>query len=288
MTQRSATWIGFSAILMWSFLALLSKMAGPVPPLQLAAMTFAIGGLIGVLRVMQTPAGFSVMRQPVGAWIVGAGGLSIYHAAYFYAIQTAPAAEVSLIAYLWPLLIVVFAAFLPNERLLPRHIIGVVLGMFGAVVIITKGFTVGIGSSLLTGHIVAFACAFIWSGYSVLSRKYAAVPTEVVAGYCLLTALVCFGLHLAFEETVWPTGATAWSAVILLGLLPVGLAFYTWDMGCKRGDIMLLGTLSYAAPLFSVIVLIAAGYADFHWSVLAACGLIIGGALIASGRIEKS
>jgi drug/metabolite transporter (DMT)-like permease len=84
------------------------------------------------------------------------------------------------------------------------------------------------------------------------------------------------------EQTVWPAQATQWLAVIGLGLFPLGLAFYTWDFGLKRGDVMVLGALSYAAPLLSTLVLIAFGFADYHWSILAACLLITGGALIAA------
>ena len=43
------TLIGFTAILMWSLLALLTAASGKVPPFQLAAMTFAIGGLMGAV-----------------------------------------------------------------------------------------------------------------------------------------------------------------------------------------------------------------------------------------------
>ena len=45
MSSFHATLIGFSAILMWSLLALLTVAAGTVPAFQLAAMTFAIGGV---------------------------------------------------------------------------------------------------------------------------------------------------------------------------------------------------------------------------------------------------
>ena len=45
---------------------------------------------------------------------------------------------------------------------------------------------------------------------------------------------------------------------------------------------MVLGALSYAAPLFSTIVLLAAGFAAFHWSVALACILITAGAVIAA------
>jgi drug/metabolite transporter (DMT)-like permease len=67
-----------------------------------------------------------------------------------------------------------------------------------------------------------------------------------------------------------------------LGLLPVGAAFYTWDYGVKHGDIMVLGAASYASPLLSTIVLVAAGFAPFTWPVIVACLLITVGAVIAA------
>src|SRR5690606_36995446 len=111
---------------------------------------------------------------------------------------------------------------------------------------------------------------------------FGAVPTDVVAGYCLVTAAVAFVLHLGLETTVMPHTTTQWVAIFVLGAIPLGAGFYAWDWGCKHGDIMVLGALSYAAPLFSTVVLLAAGYGTYHWSVAAACVLITAGALIAA------
>lgn len=281
-SKTQATMIGFSAVLMWAFLALLSSAAGPVPPFQLSAMTFTIGSLVGLSRIVVDPRRLVTFKQPLKVWLVGTIGLCLYHCAYFFAIQSAPPVEASLIAYLWPLLIVVFAAFLPGERLRAHHLAGVLLGLAGAALIITKGGTIGASSGIKTGHLVALACAFIWSGYSVLSRRLGQVPTDIVSGYCLITALVSYGFHVLLETTVWPQNFTQWSAIALLGLFPVGAAFYTWDLGVKRGDIMVLGASSYASPLLSTLVLLATGYAAFHWSIIAACLLITFGALIAA------
>jgi len=282
VTRTGATLIGFSAILTWSFLALLSTAAGPIPPFQLAAMTFLLGGLVGASSWIVRPAAVKSLRQPWRVWALGAAGLCVYHCAYFFAIQSAPPVEASLIAYLWPLLIVVFAAFLPGEKLKLHHLAGVVLGLAGAVVVITKGGSVGLADGIRPGHVTALFCAFVWSGYSVLSRRFGQVPTDVVAGYCLITAAVAFALHLALEQTVWPQGAMQWTAVIVLGTIPLGIGFYAWDHGVKHGDIMILGALSYAAPLFSTLVLLIAGFSAFHWSVALACILITGGAVIAA------
>ncbi len=282
MTRNFSTLIGFVAILTWALLALLSTAAGPIPPFQLAAMTFFLGGMVGVASWPFRPEAIKALRQPLHVWALGAGGLCIYHCAYFFAIQAAPPIEVSLIAYLWPLLIVVFASFLPGESLCRHHVVGVVLGLLGAAAIITKGFSIGLADGIKTGHIIALFCAFIWSAYSVLSRRNANVPVDVVAGYCLITAIVSGALHLGLEQTVWPANTSQWSAIIALGLVPLGLGFYAWDYGCKHGDIMVLGALSYAAPLLSVLALLVFGFGEYHWSVALACVLIIAGALIAS------
>jgi drug/metabolite transporter (DMT)-like permease len=282
MTKTFSTLVGFAAILTWSFLALLSTAAGPIPPFQLAAMTFFLGGLVGASSWLFRPGAIRSLRQPWQVWALGVAGLCIYHCAYFFAIQSAPPVEASLIAYLWPLLIVVFAAFLPGERLRGHHLVGVLLGLAGAVIVITKGGSVGLADGIRPGHIIALFCAFVWSGYSVLSRRFGAVPTDVVAGYCLITAAVAAGLHFALETTVLPQTATQWTAIVVLGTIPLGAGFYAWDWGCKRGDIMVLGALSYAAPLFSTVVLLAAGYGAYHWSVALACALIVAGALIAA------
>ena len=124
----------------------------------------------------------------------------------------------------------------------------------------------------LPGYLAAAACALIWSGYSLLSRRLGAAPTETVAVFCLATAALSLVAHLALETTAWPAGALGWLAMLALGLGPVGLAFYLWDIGCKRGDIQLLGTASYAAPLVSTLILIAAGFAEPTPTLLARRG----------------
>ncbi len=282
MHRSTATLIGFTAVLMWALLALMSAASGAVPPFQLAAMTFLIGGLMGAVTWLFRKGAITSLRQGWQVWLLGVGGLFGYHFVYFSAIRAAPAVEVSLIAYLWPLFLVVFSAFLPGERLRLHHVIGVVLGLAGAVVIITRGKGLSLSNGLETGHVLAFACSLIWSGYSVMSRRFGKVSTDVVAGFCLITALLSAICHVAFETTVWPADAVQWAAVLGLGLLPVGAAFYSWDYGVKRGDIMVLGAASYASPLLSTLVLVAAGFAPFTWPVLAACLLITAGAVIAA------
>jgi drug/metabolite transporter (DMT)-like permease len=282
MTPRTATLIGLTAILMWSWLAALTVATGKIPAFQLAAMTFAIGGLVGFLTWIGRPDAVRALRQRPAAWIVGVGGLFGYHALYFLALRFAPPAEAGLLNYLWPLLIVLFSSLLPGERLAPHHIIGALFGLAGTVLLLAGNGSSGFAPGQWPGLLAAFVAAFVWATYSVMSRRLKSVPTDAVAGFCLATALLAALIHGLVEVTVWPETPAQWLAIAALGVGPVGAAFYAWDVGMKRGDIRVLGAASYATPLLSTAFLILAGFAKPSANIAISALLIAGGGLIAA------
>jgi drug/metabolite transporter (DMT)-like permease len=281
MTSRTATAIGLTAILMWSLLAVLTVASGTMPAFQLAAITFAIGGLVGLSTFIGRPSALSALRQPPLVWAVGVGGLFGYHALYFLALRFAPPAEAGLLNYLWPLLIVLFSSLLPGEHLAAHHVVGALAGLAGTVLLLAGNLS-GFAPGQLPGLVAAFVAAFVWATYSVMSRRLKAVPTDAVAGFCLATALLAALMHALMEDTVWPETTAQWLAIIALGIGPVGAAFYTWDIGMKRGDIRVLGAASYATPLLSTAFLILAGFAKASANIAIAAVLIAGGGLIAA------
>lgn len=282
--QIKATLIGGTAVLMWGFLALFTTLTGNVPPFLLAALSFGIATTLILIKwLVRREKIILHLKQPIGAWLIGVCGLFGYHFFYFMALRNAPPVEAGLIAYMWPLLIVLFSALLPGEKLRWWHVLGAIIGFLGAALLVTGG--TGLSSfktEYALGYTMAVICALTWSCYSVLNRRFAHVPTDTVGGFCFATALLATLCHLMFETTVFPQSTLQWFAVFGLGLLPVGAAFFVWDYGTKHGNIQVLGAFAYAAPLISTLVLIIAGKGDPSWNVAAACLMIVGGAVIAS------
>jgi drug/metabolite transporter (DMT)-like permease len=275
-----ATLAGCGALILWAFLALLSRLAAGIPPLQLTAMGFSIGGGVGLAVVLARGKAVALRQGPL-AWAHGVGGLFGYHALYFLAFALAPALEVNLINYLWPLLIVLLAAPIRGLPLGPVRVAGVALGFAGCALLVGPGASFPPGA--LPGFIAAAGCALVWAVYSVTAgtARLARVPTEAVAGFCLATAALAAVLHLGLETTVAPD-ARQWLTVLLLGLGPVGAAFFLWDVGMKRGDPRLLGTLAYAVPVASTLLLIAAGEGELSWRAALATLMVAGGGFIAA------
>ena len=276
------------AIVMWSSMALLSAATQSLPPLELMSLTFCVAPLLLLVRAAGGKVNLSdLLRQPRGAWIAGVGTFFAYHFCYFLAVRKAPVVEASLINYLWPLCIVLFASFVPGARPRWRPIMGGLLGLLGTYVLLMGGVFLAFGAHLW-GDLAAAAAALIWATYSVFNRRYHTVPTDAVALYCGSTAILAWIVHALVEPTIMPQGAQ-WLTILALGLGPVGAAFYAWDYGIKRGNLRVLGTLSYATPLLSTILLVLSGRTSLTPSVFWSCLLVVaGGVLAASGDADKT
>lgn len=277
--QRKGNIAGILAIILWSTLALFTVSTGKIPPFQLTFMAFSIAFFIGVVGWLKQGGNvLHYLRLPLRVWALGIYGLFGYHFFYFLALKTAPSLEANLINYLWPLLIVLLSAFLRNETLRWFHIVGALLGFLGAFLLIgSEG--IAFSSEYAQGYMYALICAFVWSSYSVLSPYFGEVPTLAVGGFCGVSALLSLGAHLLFEETIVPT-FTEVLAVLGLGLGPTGIAFFVWDYAMKKGDIKLIGALSYATPLLSTLLLVVFGRSSPSQMVWFASLLIVFGSVV--------
>lgn len=283
-TKQVATGIGFVAVLLWATLALFTSLTKGIAPFQLLFMSFCIGASVNVLWLAFThQLSPRMLVVPPKAWALSVGGMFFYHFFYFNALSRAPEVEAGLIAYLWPLLIVLLSALLPGEKLLKRHIIGALLAFVGAAALILfkDGQGIAFESHYLPGYLFAMACALTWSLYSVFNRRFATVPSTATVGFCYAVAALGLLAHTLSDETWQSPTLLQWVGILGLGIGPVGLAFFVWDYGTKHGNIQILGTLSYFAPLLSTLLLIIFTPAQLALNVVLGCAGIIVGAIIA-------
>lgn len=279
-SRHSATLAGIAAIALWSSLALLTTLTAVLPPFQVLATAFGVAALAG-LGWLAATGRLRTLRQPLAAFALALVALFGYHALYLVAFRHAPAVEVNLINYLWPSLIVLFAAALLRTPLRAGQIVGTLLAFAGVLLLVTRGEALALGWEYVGGYGAALTAAVVWALYSVLNRRFADVPNTAIVGVCAAVAVLAFAVHVTFETTVVP-GALQWAALLAMGLGPTGAAFLLWDRGTKAGDLALLGTLSYAAPVLSTLSLLLAGRGALHWTQAAAVALLLAGVLVSA------
>lgn len=277
-----ATILGCGAIGLWAALAPLTVLKGDLPPFQTTAITFAIGACcIGGVALLRGRT--DRLRPTLPSLLLGVYGLFCYHSLYFAALSLAPAAEAHLINSLWALFIVLLSGLLPGHRLSLRHVVGALLGLAAAALLVWGKLSgIPAGSAAGLGFLLAFVCALVWSTYSVASRLVADVPSESLAVSALVTALLAFAMSLLFETWTPPQGAGAWTALLAMGLGPVGGAFLLWDIGMKRGRVATLGVLSYASPVLSTLLLVLLGLSQGSASLWIACLMMTAAGVVAT------
>jgi drug/metabolite transporter (DMT)-like permease len=279
----SATLLAFAAILLWSFLAYLGAQVTHLPSILVTGIALSISGVISSVT-------YKSWRLPLKTLLIGVGGIFGYHFLFFSALRYAPVVEANLVNYLWPLLIVLLApVYLAGHALRPHHILGASMGLLGAALIITGG-RFNLDFANLTGYLFAAGAAVVWASYSLLTKRVSPFPTTAVGSFCLLSGVFSLLVYLAGSlwgsssaeaSNVLPAG-NDWLYLFLLGMGPLGAAFFSWDAALKRGDPRIIGSLAYVTPLTSTLVLVLVGGRAFTWVSALAMSLIVAGALVGS------
>jgi drug/metabolite transporter (DMT)-like permease len=245
-----------------------------------------VGSLVSLPQARKWKVGWPTL-------LVGLAGLFGYHFFYFSAFQHAPAVEANLINYLWPLLIVLLSPLiLKGFKLHSRHLTAAVLGFIGTMLIITGG-TPGLERVYLPGYLLAGAAAITWAVYSLLTRRLPHFSTAAVGGFCLVSGLLSIAVF-GIRQGEFPYNAFRvltpkdWFYLILVGIGPMGISFYTWDAALKRGDPRTIGALAYLTPLLSTLILIFVGGKVLTWVTMIAMCLIIAGAIIGTSVSSNS
>ncbi len=275
----SANLLALGAVALWASLAALGVSLNHVPPFLLTGLALLVGSLIAL------PLSRFDLRQwrvPVSTLAIGIYGLFGFHFLLFIALRHAPPVQANLVNYLWPLGIVVMAPlFLPGVSLTRRHVAAALIGFAGAALAILGRGGDGAEAVWAWGYLPALGSAFIWASYSLLTKRVRAFPTSAIGGFALASGLLSLACHAVLEPSV-ALSAQDWGLIVLLGLGPLGGAFFLWDAALKRGDARQIGVLSFLTPLLSTLTLLALRGEAPSLSVGVAAVMIIGAAVLAT------
>lgn len=264
------------AVLLWASLATLGVTLGNIPPLLMTGLGLLIGSAISLPL-----SGFNISKLfvPWKALLIGVYGLLGYHLFLFAALQLAPAVQANLLNYLWPLLIVLLAPVFQKTKLRLRHALAGVLGFTGAAFAIQSAGFAGFSSEYLLGYLFALAAAIVWATFSLMSSRLENLSSYSIGSFAFVSGLIALGLHVALETPV-QIQTSDLLLLVILGLGPLGGAFYLWDYALKHGNPQRAGLISFATPVLSTALLLLASGQALTFEVLIAATLIILAALI--------
>jgi len=296
--KNSYTLLGILAILFWSSTIGFSRgLTEQLGPLTAGCLIHTAAGFLGlvVMAVRQHKNPFLSLWRLPRRYLLGCGSLMVTYITLLYlslgwAQNHAQVIVVGLINYLWPALTLLFSipilshkanAWLPVGSLVALSGIGIAI--FGGQAITWSDL-----SGAWIPYLLVFAAAVSWSLYTNLAKRWLGDgDTNAVALFLLAGGLILGILRMFSPETSsWSLPTLAKLSYVII--CPAFLAYTFWDLGTRKGQLILLAALSYFTPLLSTLISVLVLEAPTSQNLWLGAGLIALGAAISQAGIRLS
>ncbi len=289
---------GVFAILFWSTNVAFSRsLAEQLGVLTAGTVMFLLGGVISTVYMWWRENSLAFLTRSSLKYLLGCGVIFVLNVtslelAIGMANSRTQTIVVGLINYLWPALSLVLAPVFLKKKVRWFLPVGLVLSLGGMYLASTQGQVLNPlevlgqpGTLLVYG--LAVVAAVTWGLYSNLSKKWAgdqesgSVPLFLLCAGALLAVF-----RLFIHETSAVSGGAALEMTYMV-LFPTILAYIFWDAAMRKGQMILVVSLSYFIPLFSTVISsIRLGVRPGPELWLAA-GMIISGALVCKFAVSE-
>jgi drug/metabolite transporter (DMT)-like permease len=293
--MNTPTLFGLLAILLWSSTIGFSRsVSEALGPLTSGFIIYILAGLVACLQVLLQKESLSPIFRLPKLYLFGAGAFFVsYEVALYLSIGLSQTREqvlvVGLINYLWPVFILISAIPILNYRASPLLGLGIILAVVGMG--LALGGTPSVWLNSLRGawlpYLLMFYGALAWSLYTNLSRRWIGDnPLSALPLFFLCTGITLGIMRLFVAETwQWSLPVGLQTGYLILGT--TWLAYTFWDTGSRRGNIILLTTVSYLIPLFSTWISSLILNTPAQPSLWIAAGLIIAGSVVSRKSVRE-
>lgn len=261
-------------VLLWGSTAWLRILAEHVPPLELTGIAL-LGAAVSsrVLPGAHDSLKGAASNHPWYAWLIVTIGLIGGAGFYFAALAYAPAAQVVVITYSWPLMFAIASDVYTGRRPSPLTFVSLLLGLAG--VYVMQGAAQGPSPDAWLGYAFGLASGLCWVVYSLFLQVYSRPMAPAYPVFFMMAAFLALGLQAVVGGLVWPNSASAWAASILMGVGPYGFGFMAWGYVVHRGNPRVIPVLPYAVPVVAAMTLVLAGLSQPTLSLFAGCLLVV-------------
>jgi len=156
-----------------------------------------------------------------------------------------------------PIFMVILAAIFFSEKIGMLKISGIIIAMFGLLLLIGKGNIANVDLIKNKGDLLVLASAFTWGVYSMVNKKislsYSPLMTILYLFLMMAIIIIPFNLNAASVNSVVNLSLNGWISILFLGLFCSGIAYVIWAYSLRDLESAKVGTFLYFEPLVTVV-----------------------------------
>ena len=244
--------------LIWASAFTMIKIAVPMTgPVLLVLIRCGIGAavMLVILALLRGASWPKTWRQWIGLIVLGIISTAVPFYLISFAEQKITSAMTAILMTTGPLVTIILGHFFTDDEKINRgKIIGVGIGLLAALYLLKDGF-INVGGTGIWYPLAAMGAATCYAIGGLGAKKLVDVSAEVIAAMVLLSSavvMVPFIPAVAIDLATIPT--KVWLALLWLGVMPSGLAFYLRYFLIKRNGYGFVSYVGYLIPLFAIVI----------------------------------
>jgi len=156
-----------------------------------------------------------------------------------------------------PIFMAILAAIFFREKIGLLKISGIIIAMFGLLLLIGKGNITNVDLIENKGDLLVLASAFTWGVYSMVNKKislsYSPMMTILYLFIMMAVIIIPFNLNAASVNAVVHLSLNGWISILFLGLFCSGIAYVIWAYSLRYLESAKVGAFLYFEPLVTVL-----------------------------------
>ncbi|MFK7936491.1 MAG: DMT family transporter [Saprospiraceae bacterium] len=233
-----------------------------------------------VLAYQELPSWQTVKDNLKGIILVGVICLFGFNILFFTGMKYSPAINGALIISISPMLTLLFSNRILKTPLEKKHILGVIISIFGVLYLILKGNLLDFSQvDFSQGDILLFMASILFALQNVWIKKYGSAISNI--NFTFLTNLLCwlcFILILPFAGMESPStySSSFWFSALGIGFFGTAVAYYFWNEGIKLSSANQAGIMLNVVPLSAAIVTVILGEQLYAYHFISGLFIILG------------
>lgn len=265
-------------------------------PFSIAFLRFATASMFLFLVTWKTERKFPPLRKRQFLFVIllGMTGIFTYNVMFFKGLKIIEASRAALVIATCPVFITIASILFLKERIIISRATGIVISVFGAIVVISKGQISQIfEGNLGRGELYIFCCVLSWVAYSLIGKAVMNDLSPLVSvSYSSVVGAVALAVPAYFEGVFDNIGNIAlpdWVSILYLSIFGTVIGFVWYYKGIQRIGPTKAGLFINLVPIFAILLSFLILREAITISLLIGAVLVISGVYITNtGQGKKA
>jgi drug/metabolite transporter (DMT)-like permease len=254
-----------------------------IKPVTVIILRLILASILLSAIAFYTRRTFSINLRNHG-WIFILALIAVFHLwIQVTGLQYTTAANTGWIIGTAPVFMAVLGLIIYKERIGLLQFAGIIIAIFGLLLLIGKGNVLNIGLIENKGDLLVLGSAFTWGVYSMVNKKislsYSPLMTILYLFLMMAIIIIPFNLNSETIRSVIKLSLIGWVSIFFLGLFCSGVAYVIWAQALRDMESAKVGAFLYFEPLVTVIA------AWFFLNEVITIMMIVSGLLITVGVV---